>query len=473
MTVTGEFGDIDNGHIDPKIYTDQAIYERELEQVFGRSWLFLAHDSQLPKRGSFVQTYMGEDPVLVVRQGDGSVKAFLNQCRHRGMRICRSDEGTNKTFTCSYHGWAYDLEGNLINVPMEDRAYRKEIDKSRWGAVKVRVEEYKGFYFGTWSEDVPEFTDYLGDMAFYFDAVVGRWDNGLELVPMTSKWVIDCNWKFASEQSASDMYHVPFSHASARMALTDKPEEWPMRWGDAPPGRQFSGNGHGSGSVWLPTLGIPDLVSGQDYVDWLVSNQAEVFRNIGEERALKVYAHNTIFPNFSWLGPNATMRVWHRAGQGRWRCGPGHTCRRTHPRTSRRTFGAAFKGRLDRPARSKPTTARTGLKYNKFSKVGRRDSPNLTPRWDLGMRKGTSTVFPAYPTMSSARLLLVASTAGGRTSWRASLGPRSAIRMLRASAKKRSFLRRFRKYDGICRQGDEPSSDPRSGGTLGVPPDQS
>ncbi|GAB6919786.1 aromatic ring-hydroxylating dioxygenase subunit alpha [Rhodococcus erythropolis] len=316
MTVTGEFGDIDNGHIDPKIYTDQAIYERELEQVFGRSWLFLAHDSQLPKRGSFVQTYMGEDPVLVVRQGDGSVKAFLNQCRHRGMRICRSDEGTNKTFTCSYHGWAYDLEGNLINVPMEDRAYRKEIDKSRWGAVKVRVEEYKGFYFGTWSEDVPEFTDYLGDMAFYFDAVVGRWDNGLELVPMTSKWVIDCNWKFASEQSASDMYHVPFSHASARMALTDKPEEWPMRWGDAPPGRQFSGNGHGSGSVWLPTLGIPDLVSGQDYVDWLVSNQAEVFRNIGEERALKVYAHNTIFPNFSWLGPNATMRVWHPRGPG-------------------------------------------------------------------------------------------------------------------------------------------------------------
>ena len=79
--------------------------------MFGRSWLFLAHDSQLPKAGSFVQTYMGEDPVMVVRQRDGSVKAFLNQCGHRGMRICRSDVGEAKTFTCTYHGWAYDLGG--------------------------------------------------------------------------------------------------------------------------------------------------------------------------------------------------------------------------------------------------------------------------------------------------------------------------------------------------------------------------
>ena len=122
----------DQGVIDPLVYSDPDVYQLELERVFGRSWLFLAHDSQLPRRGSFVQTYMGEDPVLVVRQKDHGVKAFLNQCRHRGMRICRAEEGTNRTFTCSYHGWAYDLEGNLVNVPQEERAYRGEPDKSRW-----------------------------------------------------------------------------------------------------------------------------------------------------------------------------------------------------------------------------------------------------------------------------------------------------------------------------------------------------
>lgn len=319
MTDLSQWVDPESGLTNPGVYTDPALYEKELEHIFGRSWLFLAHDSQLPKKGSFLQTYMGEDPVLVVRQRDGSVKAFLNQCRHRGMRICRADEGVNKTFTCSYHGWAYDLEGNLINVPQEDRGYRNEIDKSKWGALKVpRLANYKGFWFGTWSEETPEFDDYLGEMAYYFDAVVDRWDNGLEFVGGTSKWVINCNWKFASEQFASDMYHAPISHASAMLALTDDPAAAAaLNPPPEAPGRQFAGNGHGSGSFWLPQFAPPfDPQFGQAYAEWLQANQEEVFRRIGVERAHKVFAHNTIFPNFSWLGENATMRVWHPRGPG-------------------------------------------------------------------------------------------------------------------------------------------------------------
>ncbi|WP_409186597.1 aromatic ring-hydroxylating dioxygenase subunit alpha [Amycolatopsis sp. VS8301801F10] len=308
----------DRGYVNPVIYTDPAIYQKELELVFGRSWLFLAHRSQLPRAGSFVQTYMGEDPVLVVRQRDGSVKAFLNQCRHRGMRICRSDQGVSKTFTCSYHGWGYDLEGNLVHVPKESRAYRDEIDKTRWGALKVpRIAEHKGFYFGTWSDDVPEFEDYLGDMAYYFDAVAGAWDDGLEFVGGTAKWVIDTNWKFASEQFASDMYHVPISHASAMIALSEDPRAWAA--GDPPdeaPGRQFAGNGHGSGGFWRSHLEHAEFSFGPEYRDWLAANQDEIHRNLGADRPDKVLAHNTIFPNFSWLGLTPTMRVWHPRGPG-------------------------------------------------------------------------------------------------------------------------------------------------------------
>ncbi|OZD68879.1 3-phenylpropionate dioxygenase [Rhodococcus sp. 05-340-1] len=322
--------DLSKGRIPSEIYVDPDLYQMELENVFGRTWLFLAHDSQLPKSGSFVQTYMGEDPVLVVRQRDGSVKAFLNQCTHRGMRICRSEAGTAKAFTCSYHGWAYDIEGNLINVPGEKEAYHGEIDKSRWGAAKVpRMVNYKGFWFGCWSEDTPDFLEYLGDMAYYIDASVDRWDNGLEFVPGVTRWVIDANWKFAAEQFASDLYHTPISHASAMVALSEIPHAsnampspdlkddlsrlesitYGMR------GSQFTGNGHGTSSLWMPGFPTPMLGNdGPEYAQWLLDNRDEAIRRVGEDRLKKVTICHTVFPTFSWLTEPSTMRVWHPRG---------------------------------------------------------------------------------------------------------------------------------------------------------------
>lgn len=169
------------------------------------------------------------------------------------MRICRTDADTSKTFTCTCHGWAYDLAGALINVPLEETAHRNEIDKSQWGALKVpRIANYRGFHFGIWSQETPEFEDYLGDMAFSFNAVVDRFDGGLELAPGTTKWVIDCNWEFAAEQFASDMYHAPVSHAAAMMALTDDPNVSGSNTQPGVQGRQFGENGHGSGGFFQP-----------------------------------------------------------------------------------------------------------------------------------------------------------------------------------------------------------------------------
>ncbi|MCU1698131.1 MAG: aromatic ring-hydroxylating dioxygenase subunit alpha [Mycobacterium sp.] len=309
--------DTEAGLLDPRIYSDEDVYQLELERVFGQAWLFLAAESQLPKRGSFIQTYMGEDPVLVVRQGDGSVRAFLNQCRHRGMRICRADQGTAKSFTCTYHGWAYDLEGNLINVPYEQRGYRNEIDKSRWGASPVpRIARYKGLIFGTWSADIPDFIEYLGDAKYFLDAGLDRYPDGIELSPAGSRWVIDANWKFAAEQFASDQYHAEVSHAGGTYALIDDPQvAASMVSGEGKPGRQQTSNGHGTGT-WKSPEFTPSPLAGPAAAAWELEQSAGIIERLGHSRSLDLILHMTVFPNFSWLGSWNTMRVWHPRGPG-------------------------------------------------------------------------------------------------------------------------------------------------------------
>src|SRR5580698_6145314 len=129
MTADPQFDDLvslERGEVDRRIYSDPAIYELEMEMIFGRAWLFLCHESQIPHGGDFFEAPMGKDNVLVVRQRDGSIKALLNTCTHRGNAVCRADEGNTKNFMCTYHGWTFDLAGKLIGVPGLENLYHND-----------------------------------------------------------------------------------------------------------------------------------------------------------------------------------------------------------------------------------------------------------------------------------------------------------------------------------------------------------
>ncbi|OBJ42230.1 hypothetical protein A5630_21220 [Mycolicibacterium mucogenicum] len=295
------------GRVNASIYADEAIYEAEMDRVFGQSWLFLAHESMLPKRGDYLTTTMGDDPVVVVNKGGGEFAAFMNQCRHRGMKICRADQGNARAFTCSYHGWVYDMQGNLTQVPHEEDGYLSALDKGKLGAQSVpRIVSYRGFLFGTWSTSLPEFDEYLGDMAWYFDSFADRWERS-EVLGAPNRWTIDCNWKFPSEQFATDVYHAETSHVSALIAQGG---DWVT---PETKGLQFSSpGGHGTG-FYLDDA--PDMTNyGEVAQEYRIESRAREIERLGETRAIHVRGHNTVFPNFSFLIGTNTFRVWHPRG---------------------------------------------------------------------------------------------------------------------------------------------------------------
>ena len=206
--------DLEQGVVDRRIFHDPEIYQLELEQIFARAWLFMCHESQIPNAGDYFMNTMGEDRVIVVRDGEGGISVLLNSCRHRGNAVCRAEEGNASSFMCTYHGWTYDLKGKLVGVPGFKEVYHEELDRENWGLVTAaQVDSYKGFVFATLDPAAPSLLDYLNDG--------GRWgidmlaDQGtMVAVGGVIKYTIQANWKFPTDNTA-DFYHGGVSHASA------------------------------------------------------------------------------------------------------------------------------------------------------------------------------------------------------------------------------------------------------------------
>src|ERR1700704_617644 len=158
-----ELLDLDKGLVSREIYVNEDIYRQELEQVFARAWLFIGHESQIPKPGDFVMSRMGEEEVILVRDRKDTIHVFLNTCRHRGMKVCRYDDGNALVFTCPFHGWSYDTDGRLVGVPYYDAAFKGGLDKSQWSLHEVaQMRNYYGSIWATWDPKAPSFEDYLG-----------------------------------------------------------------------------------------------------------------------------------------------------------------------------------------------------------------------------------------------------------------------------------------------------------------------
>src|SRR5262249_59422902 len=209
--------DANRGLVDRRIYSDAEVYQLELEHIFARAWLFMAHESQIPNAGDFFLNYFGEDRAIVVRDREGGIQVVLNTCRHRGNAVCRAEEGHATSFMCTYHGWTYDLKGALVGVPGFKDYYHEDLKREEWGLVRAaKVESYHGYIFATLDPEAPALHDYLGEVGrIGIDIQAMKGD--MKVVGGVQKYTIGCNWKLAVD-NVWDWYHAQITHASSMMS---------------------------------------------------------------------------------------------------------------------------------------------------------------------------------------------------------------------------------------------------------------
>ena len=312
---------IEPGRVHRRVYTDPAVFELEMERLFGRAWLFVGHTSQVPKPGDYITTDLGRQPVIVVRHRDNTVHVLLNRCTHRGPKVVNERCGSAKRLTCCYHGWSFDTDGTLVGVPVPE-GNSADFDMSRLGLARApRVGTYRGFVFASLSATGPSFEDHIGPMKGSIDDLVDRAPDGeIAFDAGMHRYVYNGNWKLQLE-NVLDSYHVPFGHAStvnkqgvqfarregdkAGAAVVEvKEKKTASSWKER---KSFTvGNGHG----WTSNTQLADGERSSPAFD---EYKRVLAARVGAGRAaeiLKPRLHNSlIYPNMSIMGLNIHVRV--------------------------------------------------------------------------------------------------------------------------------------------------------------------
>jgi phenylpropionate dioxygenase-like ring-hydroxylating dioxygenase large terminal subunit len=214
----------DGARLDKRVYTDPAIFDLEMERLFGRVWLLLGHESQVPEPGSFFLGRLARFPVIVVRGQDGIVRVLHNRCAHRGPAVCAQRTGRTQLFICPYHAWTYELDGRLRSMPLREE-YGAAFLKEEHGLKPVaRVATYRGFIFASLAADGPDLESYLGQARLSFDDFMDRSPTGeIQAVDPPLRYRVRANWKVIFE-NLNDILHPLFAHASAAAAVRNMRE---------------------------------------------------------------------------------------------------------------------------------------------------------------------------------------------------------------------------------------------------------
>ncbi len=282
--------------IHSSVYTDPEIFERELNLIFGRSWFFVAHESEIPQPGDFKTDQLGRWRFLLVRHRDRGIRLFHNVCRHRGALLCHENYGNTQVFKCMYHGWTFATDGSVQGVPMREQM--RDLDVQTHGLVPIpRVDSYQGFIFASLASAGESLRDYLGGAKRYLDLMVERAPEGRIVAVKPVQYHYRGNWKLQLE-NYSDNYHPAVLHHSV---LSTGAKMLKEKFGENPIGAKSNaryeervlGHGHsiadyhgGRGALWMNA-----------YDDEYLQMMTE---RVGMERAMELRdsdIHLIIYPN--------------------------------------------------------------------------------------------------------------------------------------------------------------------------------
>ncbi len=220
------------GEVHRDVYLSPELFDLEMERLWHRAWIYVGHDSQVPKTGDYHTAEIAGQPLVMIRGPDGEVRVLYNRCAHKGAKIVSAASGNCPgVLRCPYHGWTYRLDGTLRTMPLKG-GYAgtgfAESAAARGLTPVAGVAIHRGFVFVRLSRGGAEFAEYFGDSLSSIDNMADRSPVGrLEVVGGTLRYLHDCNWKMFVE-NLNDTMHPMVAHESSAGTARDL-------WKDQPP----------------------------------------------------------------------------------------------------------------------------------------------------------------------------------------------------------------------------------------------
>jgi benzoate/toluate 1,2-dioxygenase alpha subunit len=307
------------------VYTDPDIFELEMERIWGRAWIYVGHESQVPEPGDYFATEIARQPVVMTRHSDGRVFVLFNRCAHKGAQVVGDTCGNAAKLRCCYHGWVYDTDGALLHIPREEGYSGTGFGKGHPDArmpTLPRVDSYHGLVFASLSADGPDLKSWLSGAAASIDNLVERSPEGrIEIAGGCFRYVHDSNWKMFVE-NLNDAMHPMVVHQSssgtAKRVFQDTHKE-----DDTVPFELEMLAPFTNDYDFFEKMGLTAWKYGHSVTGGKISIHSgyspipgyfeSLVKSYGEEKAkaiLSVNRHNTVvYPSFTLKGAITSIRV--------------------------------------------------------------------------------------------------------------------------------------------------------------------